>query len=369
MKTVLFFPSLYPTVTGGMEVYNYHLSNMLLKGDKDDIIMVTADPSRKGSSKVVKVSNRLFLTRRWGLDILSMFVCCLFSSKTKIRDWNCVMIPYTSSFELSAWPILLFQKLFGFRYSIHCHGGGAKPWKHFNLQKFFFDRATHKAAVSEALRAEYSKRLGYELEYLPPLIEFISPQEDVQCLKKKYGVEHFKKVILYVGSIKPLKAPEVLLKAYCSLSSNIKSETCLLFAGDGPLRNELEEKYTSDSVTFLGSVPNNKVCELFALADYYCISSWFEGTSVSLLEAMSKACCCIGTDVQGINTMIQNGVTGLLFPKDDDVALSQLLTKVLNDELLSYSLGVKAAEFYGTRYSYSNHISQVLDFIDYKKTL
>ena len=366
MRTVLFFSSLYPTITGGMEVYNYHLSNKLLNGDRDDIIMVTSDPSRKASSKVVKVSNRLFLTRRWGLDILSMFVCCLFSSKTKIRDWNCIMVPYTSSFELSVWPILLFQKLFGFKYSIHCHGGGAKPWKYFNLQKSFFDKAIHKAAVSEALRVEYSKRLGYELEYLPPLVEFTSPQEDVQSLKKKYGVERFKKVILYVGSIKPLKAPGVLLKAYSSFSADVKSDTCLLFAGDGPLRKELEQKYVSDSIIFLGSVPNNKVCELFTLADYYCIPSWFEGTSVSLLEAMSKQCCCIGTDVQGINTMIQNDVTGLLFLKDDDVALSQLFLKVLNNEPLSHSLGLKAAEFYNTHYSYSNHISQVLEFIDYK---
>lgn len=366
MKTVLFFPFLYPSVTGGMEVYNYHLSNKLLSYDRNNIIMVTADPSQIDSCNVIRVSNKLFLIRRWGLDVLSMLVCCLFSSKTKIREWNCVMIPYTSSFDLGAWPILLFQKFFGFKYSIHCHGGGAKPWKHFKLQKKFFDRAVNKAAVSESLRLEYSKRLGYELGYLPPLVEFSSPQENIQSLKKKYGVGRFKKVILYVGSIKPLKAPEVLLKAYCSLTSEIKLDVCLLLAGDGPLREKLEQKYVSDSIIFLGCVPNNRVCELFTLADYYCIPSWFEGTSVSLLEAMSKQCCCLGTDVQGINSMIQNNVTGLLFQKDDATALAKLLVKVINDDILAHKLGEKAFEFYNTYYSYTNHISQVLEFIDYK---
>lgn len=369
MKTILFFPTLYPTVIGGMEVYNYHLSNKLLNCNNNDIMMVTADPSCNTCKNVVRVSNRLFLTRRWGLDVLSMLVCCLFSSRIKMREWNCIMIPYTSGFDLSVWPILLFQKLFGFKYSIHCHGGGAKPWAHFSLQKKFFDKAVHKAAVSEALRMEYSHRLGYELEYLPPLIEFTDPVEDVLVLKKRYGVDKFMKIILFVGSIKPLKAPEVLLKAYCSLSEKTKKTTCLLIAGDGPLRKDLELKYSSDSVIFLGNIPNNKICELFTLANFYCIPSWFEGTSVSLLEAMSKKCCCIGTDVQGINTMIKDNETGLLFPKDNVSILTKQLERVLEDEPLANHLGIQASEFFYAHYSYSNHISQVLEFLDYKKTI
>lgn len=365
MKTVLFFPSLYPTVTGGMEVYNYHLSNNLLKEDNRNIILITADPSYKSSSNIVKVSNRLFLTRKWGLDILSMLIACIFSSRTKVRDWKHLMIPYTSSFNLNAWPLLLFQKVFGFDYSVHCHGGGAKPWKHFKLQKLFFDKATHKAAVSEALRAEYSKRLGYELEYLPPLVEFKKPTDDIHTLKVKYGIQEFEKVILYVGSIKPLKAPEVLLKAFSALDVKYKQGVCLVFAGDGPLRQDLESKYSSNEIRFLGSVPNDKVCELFTLADIYCIPSWFEGTSVSLLEAMSKRCCCIGTDVQGVNSMIRDKETGLLFPKDDVSALNALLRGVLQDEIFSRSLGDNAGEFYVKNYSYSNHISQVLKFLNY----
>lgn len=366
-KTVLFFTSLYPTVTGGMEVYNYHLSNRLLQEDFRDIIMLTSDPSCKTGNKIIKAKNRLFLTRRWGLDILSILVYCLFSSKVKMREWKHLMIPYTSSFDLNAWPILLFQRIFGFEFSIHCHGGGAKPWKHFNLQKKFFDRATHKAAVSEALRAAYSFRLGYELEYLPPLVEFMRPKDSVEVLKEKYGVQSFNKVILYVGSIKPLKAPEVLLKAYTSLSKDVQTKVCLLFAGDGPLRKNLETKYASESVKFLGRVPNDRVGELFSLANYYCIPSWFEGTSVSLLEAMSKKCCCIGTDVQGINTMIRHGDTGLLFPKDDDIALKRILESILNDEHATSVFGERAAKYYQEYYSYSNHISQVLKFINYEQ--
>lgn len=365
-KTVLFFPSLYPTVTGGMEVYNYHLSNRLLQDDFSDIIMVTSDPSCKNSNKVIKVSNRLFLTRKWGLDILSILVCCLFHPKVKMREWNHLMIPYTSSFDLNAWPILLFQRLFGFSYSVHCHGGGAKPWKHLGLQKRFFDNAAHKAAVSEALRMEYSQRLGYKLEYLPPLIEFYKPLEDIQTIKNRYGVSNFKKVILYVGSMKPLKAPEILLEAYCSIDKNIKKDVCLILAGEGPLRKGLEEKYSSASVKFLGSVSNHKVCELFTLADIYCIPSWFEGTSVSLLEAMSKKCCCVGTDVQGINTMIKHKETGLLFPKNDSKALQKVFNMIIPNDSLTIALGERAFSFYQENFSYADHIFQVLKFLNYK---
>ncbi len=366
MKTVLFFPKLYPTVTGGMEVYDYHLSNRLLNGDFDDIIMITTDPSCKFNKNIIHVTNRLFISRRWGLGMFSMLICCLFSSRVKIREWKCVMIPYTSSSGLCVWPILFFHKIFGFDYSIHCHGGGAKPWKYYNLQKKFFDLASHKAAVSEALRLEYSRRLGYNLEYLPPLVEFKKISASIIDLKKAYRVEKYEKVILYVGSIKPLKAPEVLLKAYSSLSIDVKLRTCLVFAGDGPLRKELESKYNSDSIIFLGRVPNDKVCELFTIADFYCIPSWFEGTSVSLLEAMSKECCCIGTNVQGINNMIKDNDTGLLFPKDDDAVLAKVLERVIVDDELATRLGSNAKEFYEKNYSYTTHISQVLEFLNYK---
>lgn len=359
-KYVLFFQTIYPYVTGGMEVYNYHLSKNLLTDKYPDFLMLTTVKQLANYKNIYYAKDNIFGIRRWGLNILSMFVYCIFSSKVNVRTWKHIMIPYTSSFNYCAWPFILFSIIFRFKYSVHCHGGGALPWKTPKLQKMFFDRASHKAAVSDSLRVEYGKRLGYELEYLPPLVEFHKPTQSRIELRKKYKVPLNAKCFLYVGSIKPLKAPEVLLKAFSELS---RPNTYLIMAGDGPLRAELQAKYVSSNISFLGNVPNEHICELFSLADIYVIPSWFEGTSVSLLEAMNKSLCCVGSDVQGINSMIQSGINGLLFPKNNIKSLYLIFEKILSDETICIELGKSARKYYEQHYSYKNHISEVLKFL------
>lgn len=73
-------------------------------------------------------------------------------------------------------------------------------------------------------------------------------------------------------------------------------------------RNNLSER-----VRFLGIIPNDKVCDIFSLTDIYIIASDFEGTSISLLEAMFNAKPIIASNVPGLNDMIFSGENGLLF--------------------------------------------------------
>lgn len=367
VQTVLFFPSLYPSVTGGMEIYDYHLTNGLLAMGKADILLITADKRNIAGKKRYYANNRLFLTRKWGFDILSMLVYCLFNPNTHIRQWRHVMIPYTSSFGLCAWPFLVFKILFSFNFSVHCHGGGLKEWKNPGLQRKFLGCASHVAAVSETICREYSMRLGFEVRYLPPLQQFVTATKDKDEIREHYGVTKFEKILLYAGSIKPLKSLETLLEAYSMIGTRIREElkTVLLVAGDGPLRQELEEKYVDKDIVFLGRVPNENMNELYKISDIYVIPSWYEGTSLSLLEAMFNGLCCIGTNVNGINGMIKNEETGLLFEKNDSKGLSSILNKVLTNDLIAHSYGENAFAFYQTYYSYSNHLNEVLKFLDY----
>lgn len=360
-KTVLLFPNLYPSYTGGMEIYNTHLAKRLLK--ESGIILVTTtevttDKINK-ESFIFNAKDGLFVFRRWGLAYLSILVSCLFSHKVKISDWKTVMIPYSSNFNLNAWPVLLFSKLFGFKYVVHCHGGGVKPWKNSSLQIIFFKNALKRAAVSINIINEYRKRTGLDFEHIPPLMPF-KTADNVGRLKEKYNIKSGERVILFVGSLKQLKSPETLLQAFVTMKPN---NAKLLMVGDGVLRESLQEKYSSNNIVFLGTVPNENVNELYAIADIFVIPSWFEGMSLSLLEAMSNGLCCIGSDVQGINDMIQHNVNGLLFPVNDSEKLSQLLSIILNDETMSNRLRTGAQRYYKDNFDYNIYIERVKSFL------
>ena len=357
-KTILLFLGLYPAKTGGMEVYNYRLWQRLSK--EENIFLLSL--SKVDSPNAIQVTDRMFGMRRWGLGYLSVFLYCLFSPKVKMREWNTVMIPYTSNFGLDAWPVMLFSKIFGFKYVLHCHGGGIKEWQYKKLQVSLFRHADKVAAVSHKITEEYLLRTGRPLQYLPPLVEFQNVDLTKEELRKKYGLENFSTVVLYVGSLKPLKSPGTLLKAFKLLQNG---DTALVLAGDGELRKNLQRQYESEQIQFLGNVPNNKVSCLFAMSDIYVIPSWYEGTSVSLLEAMSKGLCCIGTNVMGINDMIVDRVNGLLFPKNDYTTLSSHLKFVIQDNRLAHELGAAAIKSYQNNYNYTKHISEILKFLNY----
>lgn len=350
-----------------MEIYNFHLANSLLDEGHNNVILVTTDKTNSKGFNRYYASNRIFITRRWGLDILSMLLYCLCSPRIRINQWRHVMIPYTSGFGLCAWPFLLFKKLFGFNYSVHCHGGGLKEWQSPTLQRIFLGKAAHVAAVSDMICREYSKRLSFDVKYLPPLQQFKQAETDKVALKSQYGVDNYQKIILFAGSIKPLKSLVTLLEAYSTIGSKIREDwkSVVLVAGDGPLKQDLERKYTSRDIIFLGRVPNEKMNELYKMSDIYVIPSWFEGTSLSLLEAMYNGLCCIGTNVDGIKGMIKNGETGLLFEKNDSIGLRIIIEKVLGDERLAQAYGAKAAAYYHDNYLYSNHLNEVLSFLDY----
>lgn len=95
--------------------------------------------------------------------------------------------------------------------------------------------------------------------------------------------------LLAVGRLVEVKNHEVVLRALAQLSRD--ERPALKLAGEGPLRESLEklidELGLRDDVQLLGF--RSDVRELLDDADGYVMSSFSEGTSISLAEAMARA--------------------------------------------------------------------------------
>ena len=80
-------------------------------------------------------------------------------------------------------------------------------------------------------------------------------------------------------------------------------------------------------------------------SDIFVLATRYEGFSNSLTEAMALGVPCITTDCPGSNwTITEGGISAILLPVEDVVALSQAMILLLNDERLRTELGVKGLE-------------------------
>jgi len=93
--------------------------------------------------------------------------------------------------------------------------------------------------------------------------------------------------------------------------------------GEGELREDLEAFVRDKQIraSFHGCVLHDELPQIFSRYTYYVLPSYYEGLPKTLLEAMACGCVCIGTDVAGIGTIIEDGKTGFLAQACDSVSL------------------------------------------------
>lgn len=125
------------------------------------------------------------------------------------------------------------------------------------------------------------------------------------------------------------KGQSVVIKALSELSKQgIDSiEYQLIGAGSGKKLRELAKKLNvSDRVNIIGVVPHESVFEWFDSIDIYIQPSFTEGLCRSIVEAMSRACPVICSDVGGNYELISKE---LLFKAGDYIELSHKICHLI----------------------------------------
>jgi L-malate glycosyltransferase len=149
--------------------------------------------------------------------------------------------------------------------------------------------------------------------------------------------------VIVVSNFIRYKGHEYFLRAWSQVLVEFPSAVALL-AGDGVFRAEIEricdDLNIRHSVRFLGVRPD--VPALLALADVYVHPSLQEGYSNALLEAMAAGKAVVATAVGGNVEAVSDGVTGLLVPPADAVALERAIARLLGDSHTARAMGERA---------------------------
>ena len=140
-------------------------------------------------------------------------------------------------------------------------------------------------------------------------------------------------LIVTAGRLQPEKNHAMLITAMGILHKQKPNVRCEIF-GEGALRELLQsqiELENLDEVVTLPGVKNN-LLEYEAKAKIFVLTSNYEGLSNALMEAMMLGKICISTDYDGVEDIINNGVDGIIIPRNDPQKLAEILLEVLDTD-------------------------------------
>lgn len=360
-KKILFIigNGVYPHVVGGMEIFNYYLIRNIRHNIKINYLATKKydfDNISFIRSFNIKPSKIMFP--------LQVLFCLLWHKFDKI------VYSYSAAHWITWWLYAKITNLFKIPYIIVLHYGKRPPERHTKAYHYFFSSAEKVIAVSKDIKRNFDCKYGISCEIIPPLVPFEKCETDRISLRKKYNIPTDATAICMVGSIKGMKNPDTLLEAI-NIMGREKLEMFnlhVIYAGSGEMFDELKSKVVeyglSGRVHFLGFVPKEKVNEVMGMSDIYLIASDFEGTSVSLLEAMYNGMPIIASNAPGIKETISPKEC-LMFPIKNAVIMEKVITTMLTDKDLRERLSNNAKVRYMNQYNYNNVTNAYLTILSH----
>ena len=185
----------------------------------------------------------------------------------------------------------------------------------------------------------------------PKRVRVVNPGVDLQRFtpgsktdaRVELGVAKDAVVLLFVGRIQPLKAPDVLISAAAELVRNnpeLRSKLVVAICG-GPSGSGLErptalmdlasELGISDCVRFEPPTERDRLVKWFRAADLNIVPSYSESFGLVALEAQACGTPVIAANVGGLPTAVKNGVSGVLVNGHDPRHWANVIDETLMD--------------------------------------
>ena len=159
-----------------------------------------------------------------------------------------------------------------------------------------------------------------------------------QRARSELGVPEGATAIGYLGGLRAIKGPDLLLQAFLDQFEG-RDDVHLYLVGSGPMEAELRRSAHAN-VHFTGLVMN--AARLLPGLDLYAQTSLSEGRSLSMLEAMSAGLPTVAHDLLSVREIHQHGQTALLVPLGDRAGLGTALRNLALDAGLRDRLGANA---------------------------
>lgn len=179
------------------------------------------------------------------------------------------------------------------------------------------------------------------------------PEVDIH---KECNISKTTRTIAYVGSLREVKNPLLLLEAFNKVKN--KEDIHLVYIGDGPLRNKIEKRISEykldEKVSMLGE--KFPATEYIRKSTVFVQSSYSEANSLALLEAQALGVPSIVTKVGGSAEVIADN-NGLLVKSNDVEDLKDSIEKLLSDKDLYDKISSSSKVVFNERFTEEKMLS------------
>lgn len=191
-----------------------------------------------------------------------------------------------------------------------------------------------------------------------------SPVE-LNNIKKVYSYEKEPIKIGFAGRlVKEQKRCDYLLKLIEKLELK-KVNYEIHIAGVGPYYSIISEfiikQNLKHKVKLYGLIPHYKMNDFWSKLDIYLNLSDYEGTSISMLEAMGNGVIPIVTNVSGVDLFVKNEINGFVINKRDIETAEKIISYVYGNKNLLHIYGAINKEIIRQQCSVNNYVKYLLE--------
>jgi D-inositol-3-phosphate glycosyltransferase len=190
--------------------------------------------------------------------------------------------------------------------------------------------------------------------------------------RRRLGLPPDVQLLLFVGRIQPLKAPDVLLAAAAELLSRNPSRRSRLRVAvlGGPSGSGLDrpeelqrlagELGVADVVCFHPPVPRALLADWYRAADLVAVPSFNESFGLVAIEAQACGTPVVAAKVGGLRTAVAHGVSGLLIDGHDPVDWAMGIGGLLDDHPRRHRMR-SGAVAQARKFSWNATVDHILD--------
>jgi alpha-maltose-1-phosphate synthase len=279
----------------------------------------------------------------------------------------------------------LAARLYGIPHVMTMHSlEPLRPWKAEQLgggyaisswcEEVSVSSAAAVVAVSDGMRADLmtvypqipSERISVIRNGIDTSEYVADPATDVLLA---HGIDPARPYVIFVGRITRQKGLPVLLRTGALLDPTAQLVLCAGQPDTPELLAEVTELVEDlDRVVWIPRMlAKREVIQLLSHATVFACPSLYEPLGIVNLEAMACGTAVVASRTGGIPEVVADGVTGLLVPPDDSIALAEALNELIRDPARARIMGQAGRDRAVTEFTWESVARQTADL--YAKVL
>lgn len=175
----------------------------------------------------------------------------------------------------------------------------------------------------------------------------------------EFGIPKDAFVVGFTGNIRPVKGVDVLLRSLAELDESLNVHALVIGeVRDEQVKTMMDQPEFSAKAHFIGYRKDGPVlagaCDVFVMP-----SVEREGLPRAVIEAMAQRVPAIVSNVGGMPELVEDGVSGMIVPPRDHIALAKAITKLASNKEQNKKLGEAARKRIETAFSVDDTVNKI----------